>query len=336
MDWHLFSLLLSSALVWLGAVWSVLLVVAICLTLAVKRLIATFEANLGALGERTAERVTAYFGAKLPDWVPTASWRVWTMCLRADASLVQMAKARAHGFVSILLIVGLVVLVITSSAVVLGGVYREGDVMVSSCGTFAVDAVNQSETVAVFARKYLPSADNVSVYIEWGLNSSYAAGRHYLADVGKGVFGPSFNESTIDVVAEGLGRLWHLTSPNASAAAAAAAAAAGTLDSGVSTGHHHELPIERVVRLALAGDFTGAYDGIVEGVGEGSGGGDVLAAVSDFDFGLVSVYLHRGVQMLTQNMQVRVRNAKLVSERTFSHSREHARACTHIHTTSVS
>ena len=294
MDWHLFSLLLSCVLMWLGGVWSVILALAICLTLAVKRLMATFKSNLHAMGEWAAERASS-FGTGFPEGFSATARRYWTLCLRADAWLMQMAKARAHGFVSILLIVGLVVLVATSSVVIGLGVHREGAVMVSSCGSFAVDAVNKSEAL----QAYLPSGDTVSTLIESARNSTYTYARQYVNDSGVKYFGPSFN---VTVIEEGLVRLWHLNSANGSSFAAVATGGVLTTES-----HHlyRELPVERVVRQTLAGDFTGAYDSLKESIRLDGDGRDVLAAISHFDFGLVSTYLQRGAQMLTQNVQVR-------------------------------
>eukprot|EP00036_Acanthoecidae_sp_10tr_P013072 CAMPEP_0206292470 /NCGR_PEP_ID=MMETSP0106_2-20121207/3642_1 /ASSEMBLY_ACC=CAM_ASM_000206 /TAXON_ID=81532 /ORGANISM="Acanthoeca-like sp., Strain 10tr" /LENGTH=1179 /DNA_ID=CAMNT_0053723043 /DNA_START=298 /DNA_END=3834 /DNA_ORIENTATION=+ len=275
MDWHLFSLLLSCVLVWLGDVWCVLFVSIICVALAFKWVVSFFESTLSR-GFSSLSAAPDSFASLLPAWFSVLVHRLGILYLRADAALVRLAQRQAHTFVSVLLIVGLAVGLIISSAVIALRVQREGAIMVSSFGSFVVNTVNRSATL----QSYLPSDDDISTLVNTATNSTYGYARQYIVDRGTEIFGPSFNFTEIEV---GVDRLWRNTStPNCT-----------------SMG---ELPIEKIVRLALSGDVSGAYD---QTQGLLSDDDDAVSTLlSHFDLGSISEYLHRGGQVVTQNLHL--------------------------------
>lgn len=273
MDWHLFSLLLSCVFVWFDAVWSVLIITAVCLALGLKWLVAYFEPNLQAGWDWAAAKGVSVYSTLLPGWFSTVFHRVRILYLRADAWLVSVAERQAHGFVAVLLIVGLMLVAVSSGTIIALNVHREGVTMVSSVRTYAVDAVNRSETL----QSYLPSGDVVSLLVESGINSTYSYTRQYIADRGVSFFGPSFNFTEIEASIE---RLWYNSSNSTT----------------VGGESYVELPIETVVRLALSGDLSGAYDNMQTGLRMGDDLSLVSAASNFVDLSLISAYVHRGGQ----------------------------------------
>lgn len=268
MDWHLFSLLLSCILVWLDAVWSVIIAGIICLTPCLKWLMSIFVSNLKSAW-KWIQNQCAEYDIFLPNKVSELATRIWILYLRADSWLVEASKRQAHSFVSILLIVGLVVVVVSSTTIIALNVHREGRTMV----VYMVDAVNRTEAL----QEYLPSGDDINSLKESVGNKTYTYARQIIIDRGTETFGDSFNITEIEA---GIERLWNNR-----------------------TNITHELPVETAVRLALSGNLTAAYDHLQAGLQEDDDH-TLLTGIAKFDLGSLTTYLHRGGQVLTQNLQL--------------------------------